>query len=240
VSRIDREAREDAGSTGPIALLAPSQAEIYHSFDLLEERRRDPWGGGRISMGRFEGRDLLVAWTGVGITLTALSCQYLCDRYRPRMILFAGIGGGLKEGLRSGDKVLADDVLQWDMDASQLGIPKATFPGEKDSRGQALQRVGTDLQLRQAARSLYAGELETGLHISGNSFVKDKRSLAKEYDAWILDMEGFGVALAGLLNGVPVLYFGSSPIPWMEGDLDRYATSSIKAPGNRPFFFKLC
>ena len=50
-------------------------------------------------------------------------------RYRPRLVINTGVAGGMGKGIKIGDIVVADAVVQHDMDTSAMGDPKGLIPG---------------------------------------------------------------------------------------------------------------
>ena len=50
-------------------------------------------------------------------------------RYHPRLIINTGVAGGMGKGIKISDIVVADSVVQHDMDTSDLGDPKGFISG---------------------------------------------------------------------------------------------------------------
>lgn len=198
-----------------IALLSAMQCEIHHTVaridsggeknHVLEGPAPDLWGGKKFTAGNLAGGPVIAGWTGVGTTLAGISCQYVCSRWRPEAVLFAGIGGGLNPALRTGDVVAGDRVMQWDLNAELPGIPQAVFPGEFSSSGEPLGAVPLDAGLREVLRRFSPVPVTEGLLLSGNSMVRIGSGWQNSLGGDAADMESISVALAGRLNGVPVL-----------------------------------
>ncbi len=198
-----------------IALLSAMQSEIYHTIARIDSSGGEDavsgapstvhWGGRSFTGGSLAGIPVLAGWTGVGTTLTGISCQYVCSRWSPGAILFAGIGGGLNPALRTGDAVCADRVMQWDLDAGLPGIPRAVFPGEYTSSGEPLGAVSLDGGLREVLRKVSPVPVREGLLLSGNSMVRTGSGWKNSPGGDAADMESISVALAGRLNEIPVL-----------------------------------
>lgn len=203
-----------------IALLAATQPEAYHTIAMVETPQKLEWGGGRFTVGTIDGIPVVAGWTGTGTTLAAMSSQYVCDRFHPSALLFAGIGGGLKKDFTEGQILIAGDVLQWDLDAGAVGIGRGIFPGEKKENAGPLSLIPTDERLRQTLLRIGEGEIEETRFISGNRFFdlvgldsidgkipypQEIMEVAGSLDAGIVDMESIGPALVGYFSGVPVL-----------------------------------
>jgi len=205
-----------------IALLSAMQAEIYHTLSGIRaggvREEVVEWGGRRFTLGSLGGVEVVAGWTGVGTNLAGITCQFVCSRWSPEAILFTGIGGALNPEYATGDAVLAGEVVQWDLDAGLRGISPGVFPGEYGENGKALRSIFPDTGLRKLARRVSAESLREGIFLSGNSLVRrggqknggnspengpDKRNYARGGD--VADMESISIALAGRLNGIPVM-----------------------------------
>ncbi|MDY7027712.1 MAG: 5'-methylthioadenosine/S-adenosylhomocysteine nucleosidase [Spirochaetota bacterium] len=198
-----------------IALLSAMQCEIHHTVARIDSGggknhvSEGPapvlWGGKKFTAGNLAGSPVIAGWTGVGTTMAGISCQYVYSRWRPEAVLFAGIGGGLNPVLRTGDVVAGDRVMQWDLNAGLPGIPQAVFPGEFSSSGEPLGAVSLDAGLREVLRRFSPVPVTEGLLLSGNSMVRIGSGWQNSLGGDAADMESISVALAGHLNGVPVL-----------------------------------
>lgn len=157
--------------------------------------------------GEIDGRQVLLAVTGVGKVLAAVSIQEIIGSYNPEGVLYVGLGGALNETYTLGDIVVAHTCSQWDMDATRFGFKRGELPYRKE-----LSVLKTDQRLFDAAcrykpvnGSLYSGKI-----LTGDSFVQKKndaalRFLSTELGGDVVDMEGYGAAVACYLNDVPFL-----------------------------------
>lgn len=102
--------------------------------------------------------------------------------YRPKVIVCAGYAGALRENLRPGDVVLANDVL--DVDGN---LYPATWPGE--------------LPPGDWRPPLHRGRVFTSPHLVTTP--SEKRELGRRHDAIAVDMESATVARLCQQRGVP-------------------------------------
>jgi len=190
------------------ALLTATEAEIYRTLKQLKNSQTVSWGHGRFSVGTLDGIPVVAGWTGTGTTLAAMSTQYVCDRWKPSMILFAGSAGALNPSFETGQAVVARGVYQWDLDALALGIERGVFPGERDHRNKALRMIPVDGELRQYLLDRGNEKILEGTFVSGNRFVDLSRPLPEELKGFhgdVVDIESIAPAMAGYINGIPVL-----------------------------------
>lgn len=172
--------------------------------------------------GTLEGQDVVLALSGIGKVAAATTATALIERFGAVRIVFTGVAGGLGDGVRVGDVVVAHDYLQHDMDASPL-FPRWELPGygrtrlacdphltsllsaAVDSCLQALD-LNTDLGLGTPAGSTEsaarAPRRHTGLIASGDLFVSTATGAkalcdalrAASHDVLAVEMEGAAVA----------------------------------------------
>jgi adenosylhomocysteine nucleosidase len=142
-------------------------------------------------------------------TTTSLIVEFGCDA-----LLFTGVAGGLADGVRVGDVVIADCLLQHDLDARplypQYEVPdtgKSRFPADAELTGLLHAAARTlfsplaaplvDAQTRQEF-GLHAPRVHRGLILSGDRFIStcdDSDALLRALPgALAVEMEGAAVA----------------------------------------------
>ncbi|MDZ7793997.1 MAG: 5'-methylthioadenosine/S-adenosylhomocysteine nucleosidase [Spirochaetia bacterium] len=200
-----------------IALLGALQAEMYHTARRIEETERLEWAGREITVGVLAGQQVICTWTGSGIALSALTSQYICSRFQPEAILLVGIGAALNPMYRLGDTVIAEDVIQWDIDTSAIGGGLGVFPGKQPDNSQLREiytHPGINKRLRASAekqsnRSTSRSAVYTGRVLSGDRFLpieggRELREMLRDsFQGDVADMESSSVVLAGFQNKIP-------------------------------------
>jgi len=164
--------------------------------------------GRQLHRGRLAGRDVLLVLSGIGKVAAATTAALLLDRFAVSGLLFTGVAGGLGPGVQVGDVVVADQLLQHDMDASPL-FPRWEVPGTGRSHFAADAALAD--RLAQAAAQVLAQPLPAlasfgiatprahrGLIVSGDRFVASQaESTRLQQDlpqALAVEMEGAAVA----------------------------------------------
>lgn len=208
---------------GPrIAVVSAMHEELRGLLPLLRDAQRVDRGGRALHCGLLHGEPVVLALSGIGKVAAATTVALIAAEFAPRALLFTGVAGGLAEGVRVGDLVLARELMQHDMDASPL-FPRYEVP----LTGRA--RFGADVAFsdrlaaaaRQAiadpARSLDAAHLaefgiraprlHEGLVVSGDRFVATAAESAALRaalpDALAVEMEGAAVAQVCADFGLP-------------------------------------
>lgn len=172
---------------------------------------------------RWQGLELVVVLAGIGKVAAATTATLLADRFAVDAMVFTGVAGGLAQGLKVGDVVVADALLQHDMDASPL-FPRHEVPlsglsrfvadaglsGSLHTQAQALLgNLDGCVQAESRERfALHAPRVHRGLVVSGDRFVSTSRErdqlLADAPDALVVEMEGAAVAQVCHAFGLPL------------------------------------
>jgi len=151
---------------------------------------------------------VLLVLSGIGKVAAATTAALLLDRFAVSGLLFTGVAGGLGPGVQVGDVVVADQLLQHDMDASPL-FPRWEVPGTGRSHFAADAALAD--RLAQAAAQVLGQPLPAlasfgiatprahrGLIVSGDRFVASQaESTRLQQDlpqALAVEMEGAAVA----------------------------------------------
>lgn len=198
----------------------------------LAEPNCQVMGGREYWCGHLHGQPVVLALSRIGKVAAATTvAALLCTFPDVRSVLFTGAAGGLGHGVRVGDIVVADALLQHDMDASPL-FPRYEVPLYGRSRFEADPALASALALAAetmldaacaggvclegglSREHLEAFRLERprvhrGLIVSGDRFVASARACADLRaalpDALAVEMEGAAVAQVCADFGVPLV-----------------------------------
>lgn len=202
---------------GPLALLSALDAELSALRDRLETERVERVAGRELHLGRLHGVPVVMALSGIGKVAAAATSMLLIERYAPRALLFTGVAGGIAPGVQVGDVVVADALLQHDLDASPL-FPRYEVPLTGRSRfatdvalSTALATAAAHAQAAHrevlAAFGCAAPRVHRGLVISGDRFVAttpESDDLRRRLpEALAVEMEGAAVAQVCHDAGLP-------------------------------------
>ena len=188
--------------SGPILLLA---AEGEEAAAVLERMAgvaeiAAPWP---VFVGELGGREVRLLESGIGKAAAGAVVGWATERFKPAAAVWLGVAGSLNPQLSTGDVLIADDAVQWDMDLTPLG----RAPGELDS-GERF--VPADVRLTDA---LHASAARLGYHhvrgrvASGDKFVADPQTarwIRETFEADAVEMEGAAALWAARRLGVPM------------------------------------
>lgn len=170
---------------------------------LLKDVREEKISGITFVKGSFNGRETVVAKCGIGKVFAAICTQTMIMAFKPEIIINIGVAGGLAENLNVGDIVIADSVVQHDMDTTPLGEPR----GYLSEIG--LVKIPTDEKIYKTlleATEKIGIKAVLGTVASGDVFVSDsekKKFIKETFSASACEMEGASIGQVCFVNKVP-------------------------------------
>ena len=204
------------------AILSALPEEQSGLLAHLQQPERVTHAGRVFHRGSLHGQPVVLALSGIGKVAAATTAGALIERLGATRIVFTGVAGGLGEGVRVGDVVVAQAYVQHDMDASPL-FARWQVPGYAgvclpcDTALTALLS-GAVRACLASARGHFdhefmqdAPRLHQGLVASGDRFVNCAQLShalrtplqAAGHDVLAVEMEGAAVAQVCVDYGVP-------------------------------------
>ena len=205
-----------------LGLMAALRPELAAVLDRMPDERRQAAAGRDYWLGHWHGHELVAVLSRVGKVAAATTATALIERFGVDRVVFTGAAGGLAQGVAVGDVVVANELLQHDMDASPLfpryEVPltgRTCFPTDAAlskalaaaARAVLANPSGTLGPEAAAEFNLHAPRVHQGLIISGDRFVSTSAESAALRgalpDALAVEMEGAAVAQVCHDYGVP-------------------------------------
>jgi adenosylhomocysteine nucleosidase len=193
-----------------IAIVGAMHEELRALLAAMPDEAPVRRAGREFWVGHLEGQPVVVVLSRIGKVAAATTVAVLLAEFEVSRIVFTGTAGGLAPGVAVGDVVVADALLQHDMDASPL-FPRHEVPLYGCDRFVA--DVALSQELARAARTALDGlgattaRLHHGLVVSGDRFVsgRDENAALRERlpEALCVEMEGAAVAQVCHDFGVP-------------------------------------
>lgn len=198
-----------------VLALRPAFAVVSAMAEELQALRQDlqpvqtvRLGGRDFHLGHLHGVPVCLVLSGIGKVAAAATATLLLSHFGVQGIVFTGVAGGLAGQVHIGDVVVAETLLQHDMNAEPL-FPRWQVPltgisrFAADARWTALlkqaahQEVQRHGPLQLDGRTLEA-QIHVGLVVSGDQFVSSSAAssaLRSDLpDAMAVEMEGAAVA----------------------------------------------
>ncbi|MFJ9817561.1 substrate-binding domain-containing protein [Streptomyces sp. NPDC101151] len=190
-------------SSGPVAVILTALHVEYDAVRArLEDLTRSSESGTIFERGRLPGSPwtVVLAQTGPGNDNAAVVTKHAYDLYRPRVLFFVGVAGGLKDDVRIGDVVIGERIYDYREKQSPRG-------GHYRPRGWEAPWWLVQHVQRIAFGSEVAGRVRVAPIASGNVVLDRETSELGELlrgnydDAVAIEMESAGVCRAAHLVG---------------------------------------
>jgi adenosylhomocysteine nucleosidase len=207
-----------------IGILAALREEAAHLLDEFEAGGRRTCVALRdYTAGTIHGQDCVIVLARVGKVAAATTATALIERFGVDRLIFTGVAGGVAPGLRIGDVVIADALIQHDLDARPffhrheiplLGVSRCAADAALTDALEAAARAFLDGPMRQCVSpeartrfSLDRPRVHRGLIASGDQFIGSAagvQALRQALpDALAVEMEGAAVAQVCHEYGIP-------------------------------------
>lgn len=199
-----------------LGVMGAMPEEIADIVGELEGTRTERLGGRDYITGRWHGLDVVLVFSRYGKVAAAATVATLLSRFGITGLLFIGVAGGADPALNVGDIVVADELLQHDMDASAIPIfqrfeipllgrarfaahPPWVALARETSANYVAEELGADITPEvRAAFGITIPRVVGGLVASGDHFVHDAGFLLdlRQHlpDLACVEMEGGAVA----------------------------------------------
>ena len=186
-----------------LGIIGAMTVEVDELKKIMSDTLEHTVGDMTFVSGKLYGADAVVTVCGEGKVNAAMCTQAMIMEYAPDLIVNTGVGGGLADGLKIGDVVVASAVVEHDMDMSPLGYPIG-FVGGVNRTEMPCDKKTADL-LERCTRELNI-PCRRGIVASGDQFISSdekKAFLVKTFNASVCEMEGAAIGHVCIRNGVP-------------------------------------
>lgn len=194
-------------SNKKIGIIGAMKIEIEALAEKLDDRRDSVISGVTFHEGKLCGRDVVLAVCGVGKVFAAICSQTMILKFGVDAIINSGVAGGLDSKLKICSAVIADNLVEHDMDTSPLGDPVGLVSGIN----KVFFEADADMiaALTEATADYSEGAF-VGTIASGDQFIADnakKEWLKSTFGAIACEMEGAAIAHTAYVNNVPFAVF---------------------------------
>ena len=190
-----------------IGIIGAMRIEVEGIVAALTEPQTKELCGTPFTSGKLNGVPVVVARCGAGKVNAAMCAAAMILHYAPKLIISTGVAGGIGEGVKIGDLVIAPHAVQYDYDTTAIGEPKAYVP--LGGTGRETVELPTSEKhnavLADMAADSYKG-VHRGVIATGDKFVADPavcEALKAEFGAVSCEMETGSIAQVCAAGGVP-------------------------------------
>jgi adenosylhomocysteine nucleosidase len=204
-----------------IGIIAALPKEFGRLAEIFNCTKSESIGPRVFSRGSFGSTELVLVVSNVGKVAAATTTTLLIDRFDVESVVCVGVAGGVGEGVGIGDLVIAEHLVQHDMDCkgvlgfSRYVIPSlavSQLPTNSELTEAALaaaESVVNDVSYRDAVLELAKREpvMRYGVVASGDQFVdqaSDRQRLTADIPGLLaVEMEGAAIGQVCVEHGVP-------------------------------------
>lgn len=186
-----------------IGIIAAMDKETEGLKAAVENPQVESFGGVDFVCGKIGDKEVIVAKSGIGKVFAAMCAQAMILKLSPDCIINTGIAGGLSRELKILDCVVADGVVQHDMDTSPIGDPVGLISGIN------LVKLPTDENISKAligAAKTCGIKCKKGTVATGDQFValdSQRNRIINLFGADCCEMEGGAVGQVCYVNKIP-------------------------------------
>lgn len=186
-----------------IGIIGAMAIEVENLVSLMTQTEKKKIGSVEYVKGMLDGKEAVIAVCGIGKVAAAICAQTMIMEYAPVCIVNTGVAGSLSAELGICDMVVAESLVQHDMDTTPLGDPPGLISGL------GIVNIPTDSNVAAAlvkAANEAGGKAKRGIIASGDRFVvdpADKKFIVDTFGASACEMEGAAIAQACFSAGVP-------------------------------------
>lgn len=158
--------------------------------------------GMRFLKGRLGKTDIIIAQCGIGKVFAAACTQAMIMRFSPDYILNIGVCGSLTGDVKTGDIILGERALQYDMDTSAVGDPVGLISGINKIYFECSDELNSAIEKVIAEKGI---NYKKGVVATGDRFISSSQLteyLRKNFDAVGGDMESGAIGHVCYINGV--------------------------------------
>lgn len=187
-----------------IGLIGAMPVEVDLLKHRMTQKTEETVSGIVFTQGKLEGVDCVAAVSGIGKVNAALCAQTMILRWKPRLVINTGVAGGMGEGIRIGHVVVADSVVQHDMDPGKLLGPKGWIPGV--DRIEIPCDRALNEKVLQAAALVEGLVCHRGVVATGDQFIESREQqnrIKEAFRAAACEMEGGSIGQVCCVNQVP-------------------------------------
>ena len=189
--------------------------------------------------GQLLNKDIVIVTSGIGKVNAAVCTQILINDFNVDCVINVGIAGGLHKSIYPGDIVVAENLVQHDMDTTFFGdalgqVPRLdTFDFKCDPK---LVTVAKDSCNKVEKISTFSGRI-----VSGDQFIESSEKLQElhsKFDAFACEMEGASIGQVCYLNNLPFVVIRSISDNAINGSHMDYEKFSEIAIENSVYILK--
>lgn len=222
-----------------IGIIGAMQEEVEVLKNEMNVEKKKSKAQMEFLSGELLGKDIVIVTSGIGKVNAAVCTQILVNDFDVDCVINVGIAGGLHKDIYPGDIVVAENLVQHDMDTTFFGdtlgqIPRLeTFDFKCDDKLVHLAKSSCE---KVSSINTFSGRI-----VSGDQFISKSEKLQElhaNFDAFACEMEGASIGQVCYLNKLPFVVIRSISDNAINGSHMDYSTFSEMAIKNSVYILK--
>ena len=193
-----------------IGIIGAMDEEVKILLSQLKLNKIQVKANMRFNFGQLYNTEVVIVKSGIGKVNAAVCAQILIDDFNVDDIINVGVAGGTAEDISPGDVVIADSLVQHDVDTSAFGDEVGQIP-RMDTYDFKCDRNLVE-KAQQACRKIDGIKSFIGRIVTGDQFIcstEKIRYLNSKFNALACEMEGGSIAQVAYLNNIPFVIIRS-------------------------------
>ena len=177
------------------------EQEVRFIIENLSKDSVSQWGRKCVHTGKIKNQDAVVMATGIGKVKSAASIQYMLDHFPVEAVIYLGMAGSVNPGIKVGDIVISQKVVQHDFDLDGKKIVEEMKIPWLEANPELI-----DLAVRASQELGFKERVRIGTVLTGDQAIIDSKKRKWLWDAFhgdCVEMEGAAVASVCFQNSVP-------------------------------------
>ncbi|MBZ9624494.1 5'-methylthioadenosine/adenosylhomocysteine nucleosidase [Clostridium sp. FP2] len=193
-----------------IGIIGAMSEEVEFLLRDMELETSEVKANMKFSLGTIHNKNVVIVTSGIGKVNAAVCAQILIDDFKVDYVINVGIAGGTKKNIYPGDVVIANNLVQHDIDTSAFGDRIGQIP-RLDTFDFKCDKKLIDHAI-EACKDISGHNYFVGRIVSGDQFIAniDKiKWLNSEFECLACEMEGASIAQVCYLNQIPFVVIRS-------------------------------
>ncbi len=215
-----------------IGIIGAMDEELEILLREMQLDRAEVKANMNFKSGKLHNKDVVVVRSGIGKVNAAICTQILIDDFNVDRVINVGIAGGIGKDVYPGDVVVADSLVQHDVDTSVFGDKIGQIP-RLDTYDFKCDKELVDKAI-SACKNIESIKSFVGRIVTGDQFISSTDKIVwlnEEFTAIACEMEGGSIAQVCYLNNIPFVVIRSISDNGNNGahmEYEKFAPIAIK------------
>ncbi|MCD2345189.1 5'-methylthioadenosine/adenosylhomocysteine nucleosidase [Clostridium guangxiense] len=193
-----------------IGIIGAMDEELELLLKKIELEKTEDKAGMIFNFGKINNKNVVIVRCGIGKVNASICTQILADDFKVDCVINVGVAGGIGKNVYPGDIVIANNLVEHDMDTTAFGDKHGQVP-RMDTFDFKCDKALVE-KAKEACKNFKDYNVFVGRIVSGDQFIADVdkiRWLEKEFGAMACEMEGGSIAHTAYLNKIPFVVIRS-------------------------------